>query len=159
MDLLLYNTSSKQLEKTEVKRPDGKIGIYACGPTVYNYAHIGNLRTYINEDTLRRCLESNGFPVLHVINITDVGHLVSDEDSGEDKMELGAKREGIDIWQMAQRYTDATGLDVKRTSSQSGTTRHRDLMIGSVNGQCRSTLIAKNGSRIAIKQTFMIRYV
>ena len=68
--------------------------MYACGPTVYDYAHIGNLRTYIFEDILRRVLEFNGYQVKHVMNITDVGHLVSDADTGEDKMELGARRAG-----------------------------------------------------------------
>ena len=68
--------------------------MYACGPTVYDYAHIGNLRTYIFEDILRRVLEFNGYQVKHVMNITDVGHLVSDADTGEDKMELGRSSRG-----------------------------------------------------------------
>ena len=83
------------------------VKIYACGPTVYDYAHIGNLRTYINEDLLIRALKLNGFAVRHVINITDVGHLTNDEDSGDDKMELSAKKEGTTIWEIAERYTNA----------------------------------------------------
>ena len=83
------------------------VTIYACGPTVYNYAHIGNLRTYINEDLLVRALKFNGFTIKHVINITDIGHLTNDEDSGDDKMELSAVKEGTTIWEIAQRYTDA----------------------------------------------------
>jgi cysteinyl-tRNA synthetase len=79
--------------------------MYCCGPTVYNYAHIGNLRTYIFEDVLRRTLLACGYKVKHLINITDVGHLVSDADTGEDKMEKGAKREGKTVWDIAAHYT------------------------------------------------------
>jgi cysteinyl-tRNA synthetase len=91
--LKLYNTFTR---KKEVLRPitGKKVGMYACGPTVYDYAHIGNLRTYIFEDVLRRTLQYNGFEVRHVMNITDVGHLVSDSDEGEDKMSKALKREG-----------------------------------------------------------------
>ncbi|MBI4407076.1 MAG: cysteine--tRNA ligase, partial [Candidatus Kerfeldbacteria bacterium] len=84
-----------------------------CGPTVYNYAHIGNLRTYIFEDVLRRVLQYNGYAVNHVMNITDVGHLTSDADSGEDKMEAGAAREQKSVWEIAQFYTDAFWQDAK----------------------------------------------
>ena len=92
---------------------DQLVKIYACGPTVYNYAHIGNLRTYINEDLLVRALKFNGFKIKHVINITDVGHLTSDDDSGDDKMELSAAKEGTTIWKIAQIYTDAFMRDFK----------------------------------------------
>ena len=81
--------------------------MYTCGPTVYNYAHIGNLRTYVFEDVLRRVLEFNGYRVRHVMNITDVGHLVSDADTGEDKMELGSRRTGKSAWEIADYYTRA----------------------------------------------------
>ena len=84
----LYNTASRLKELfTPINDP---VGMYCCGPTVYNFAHIGNLRTYIFEDVLKRALVSNGYKVKHLINITDVGHLVSDADTGEDKMEKGA---------------------------------------------------------------------
>jgi len=83
------------------------VGIYACGPTVYDYAHIGNLRTYVFEDILRRTLEFSGYRVKHVMNITDVGHLTSDADSGEDKMEKGSRRTGKSAWQIAAIYTEA----------------------------------------------------
>ena len=84
-----------------------EVKLYTCGPTVYNYAHIGNLRTYIFEDFLRRMLEFNGYQVNHVMNITDVGHLTSDADEGEDKMLKGAKREKKTVWEIAEFYTKA----------------------------------------------------
>jgi cysteinyl-tRNA synthetase len=87
--------------------------LYTCGPTVYNYAHIGNLRTYIFEDILKRVLLYNKFKVKHVMNITDVGHLTSDSDTGEDKIEKGAKREGKTVWQIAEFYTKAFMNDLK----------------------------------------------
>jgi len=90
------------------------VGLYACGLTVYDYAHIGNLRTYIFEDILRRVLEFNGYAVLHVMNITDVGHLVSDADTGEDKMEKGSRRAGISAWQIAEEYTQAFREDMRK---------------------------------------------
>ncbi len=102
----LYNTLTKKEEELKPIK-QGEIGIYACGPTVYHYAHIGNLRTYILEDFLRRSLEYIGFKVKHVMNITDVGHLTSDADEGEDKMELGSKREGKSAWEIADFYTRA----------------------------------------------------
>src|SRR5664279_2984749 len=100
----LYNTAtrSKELFEHEGTSP---VGMYCCGPTVYNYAHIGNLRTYIFEDVLKRTLLLLGYKVKHVVNITDVGHLTSDADSGDDKMENGAVREGKTVWQIADLYT------------------------------------------------------
>jgi cysteinyl-tRNA synthetase len=93
---------------------DKEVGLYTCGPTVYDYAHIGNLRTYIFEDLLRRTLEFNGYSVKHVMNITDVGHLVSDADTGEDKMEKGSRRAGKSAWEIAEFYTRAFINDLKR---------------------------------------------
>jgi cysteinyl-tRNA synthetase len=106
MSLKLFNTLSR---KKEEFRPLHKefVGMYACGPTVYNYAHIGNLRTYIFNDILRRILLKDDFKLKHVMNITDVGHLTSDADSGEDKMLMGAKREHKTVWQIAEHYTNA----------------------------------------------------
>lgn len=106
MKLRLFDTFTRSLRDFEPLNP-GQVGIYACGPTVYDYAHLGNLRTYIFEDILRRVLEFNGYTVKHVINITDVGHLVSDADTGEDKMEKGARRTGLSAWDIAKLYTDA----------------------------------------------------
>ncbi len=91
----------------------GVVGLYTCGPTVYDYAHIGNLRTYLFEDGLTRVLRLNGFTVNHVMNITDVGHLVSDGDEGEDKMEAGSRRTGQTAWTIAALYTDAFRKDLK----------------------------------------------
>ncbi|MCU0606023.1 MAG: cysteine--tRNA ligase [Candidatus Edwardsbacteria bacterium] len=106
MDIKLYNTLTRTKEVFRPIRP-GHAGLYTCGPTVYDYAHIGNLRTYVFEDALRRVLEYNGIAVRHVMNITDVGHLESDADSGEDKMEKGARRTGKTAWQIAAEYTAA----------------------------------------------------
>jgi len=100
----LYNTLTRKKEEI-VPLEDDLIRMYTCGPTVYNYAHIGNLKMYVFEDTLKRALMYVGFKVKHVMNITDVGHLTSDSDTGEDKMELGAKREHKSAWEIADFYT------------------------------------------------------
>lgn len=89
------------------------VGIYCCGPTVYNHLHIGNYRTYIFEDLLKRMFLYNGYKVKHILNITDVGHLISDADEGEDKMELGSQREGKTAWEIAEFYTDEFKKDIK----------------------------------------------
>jgi cysteinyl-tRNA synthetase len=88
--------------------------LYTCGLTVYDYAHIGNLRTYIFEDILRRVLEYNDYKVEHVQNITDVGHLTSDADTGEDKMEKGSRRTGLTAWEIAEKYTQAFKDDLQK---------------------------------------------
>ncbi|MFA5127441.1 MAG: cysteine--tRNA ligase [Patescibacteria group bacterium] len=106
MTLRLYNTMSRKIEDF-VPIHEGKVGIYACGPTVYDYAHIGNLRSYITWDILHRTLKADGFKVKHVMNITDVGHLTGDGDEGDDKMEKGAAREKKTAWDIAKYYTKA----------------------------------------------------
>jgi cysteinyl-tRNA synthetase len=111
MTLYLYNTLTRQKEEFVPIRPK-EVGLYTCGPTVYNYAHIGNLRTYIFEDVLRRVLIFNGYTVRHVMNITDVGHLTGDRDMGEDKMESGSRREGKTAWDIADFYTRAFKQDI-----------------------------------------------
>ncbi len=103
--LRLYNTLTHKIEDFKPINPPN-VGFYSCGPTVYDFAHIGHARTYIFSDTLERVLKYNGFKVKRVMNITDVGHLTSDSDSGEDKMEKGAKREGKSVWDIAKFYTD-----------------------------------------------------
>lgn len=113
MKLRLYDTYSRSVREFEAIEPPN-VGLYACGPTVYNYAHIGNLRTYVFEDILRRVLEFNGYRVRHVVNITDVGHLVSDADTGEDKMEAGSRRTGKTAWDIAELYTQAFKDDIAR---------------------------------------------
>ncbi len=92
----------------------GKVSLYTCGPTVYNFAHIGNLRTYVFEDVLKRPLKLAGYEVNHVMNVTDVGHLTDDASDGEDKMEKGAAREGKTVWEIAQFYWDAFRADLAR---------------------------------------------
>lgn len=112
MTVSLYNSLSRQIEEFRpIKK--SRVGMYTCGPTVYNYAHIGNLRAYFFEDILKRVLKYNGFKVKHVINITDVGHLTSDADVGEDKLEKGAKREGKSAWEIADFYTKAFKNDIR----------------------------------------------
>lgn len=100
-----YNTLSRKVE-TLIPNEDGKIAMYTCGPTVYHFAHIGNLRSYIMEDVLEKTLRYLGYEVKRVMNITDVGHLSSDADTGEDKMLKGAKREHKTVMEIAQFYTD-----------------------------------------------------
>lgn len=106
MPLRLYDTWSRAVREFTPLDPD-HVGLYCCGPTVYDHAHIGNLRTYVFEDVLRRALTLDGYTVRHVVNITDVGHLVSDADEGEDKMEKGSRRTGESAWTIAGRYTAA----------------------------------------------------
>jgi len=112
MQLHLYNTATRNKDAFESLTP-GLVKVYCCGPTVYHFAHIGNLRTYVFEDLLRRTLEALGYNVNHVVNITDVGHLTSDADTGEDKMEKGARREGKSAWDIAEYYTQAFQKDWK----------------------------------------------
>ncbi len=109
--LFLYNTLSREKEEFKTIQP-GEVGLYTCGPTVYNQAHIGNLRTYLFEDFLKRTLLYNDYKVKQVMNITDVGHLVGDRDMGEDKMETGASREGKTAHEVAEFYTEAFKKDI-----------------------------------------------
>ena len=109
----LYNTLTRRVGVFEPRR-NGTAGLYSCGVTVYNYAHIGNLRTYLFVDLLRRVLEADGYAVRHVENITDVGHLTSDADEGEDKMERGARLQGKTAWEIAAYYTEAFREDLRR---------------------------------------------
>jgi len=133
MEILLTNTMSRRKEVFKPLR-EGEVGIYTCGLTVYNFAHIGNLRAYVFADTLKRMFLFNGYKVNHVMNITDVGHLTGDEDEGEDKMEAGARREGKTVWEIVDFYTKAFFDDLKRLRIIFPTvtcraTRHVDDMI------------------------------
>ena len=112
-ELRLFNSLTRSKEEFKPLKA-GSVGLYTCGPTVYDYAHIGNLRTYIFEDILKRVLLYNGYRVKHVMNITDVGHLTGDRDMGEDKMEKGALREGKTAWDIAAYYTRAFKTDMDR---------------------------------------------
>ncbi|APC39539.1 cysteine--tRNA ligase [Clostridium estertheticum] len=134
MSFNVYNTMTRSKEEF-IPYVEGKVGMYTCGPTVYNYAHIGNLRTYIFEDVLKKALEYSKFKVKHVMNITDVGHLQSDGDEGQDKMALGAKREHKTVWEIAKFYEDAffedcKKLNIKRPTIVCRATEHIQDMIG-----------------------------
>ena len=109
----IYNTLTHKIEKFVPNEP-GKVSMYTCGPTVYHYAHIGNLRSYIMEDVLEKYLRYDGYDVKRVMNITDVGHLTSDGDTGDDKMLKGAKREHKTVMEIAKFYTDAFFEDCKK---------------------------------------------
>ncbi len=112
MDIKLFNTMSKKLE-IFIPIKKGEVSMYTCGPTVYHFAHIGNLRTYVSQDIMKRMFILNGYKVFHIMNITDVGHLTSDADTGEDKMEKGSIREGKTVWEIAKYYTDIFMNDIK----------------------------------------------
>ena len=113
MSLKLYNTLSKKKEEFKPLQ-ENQVRIYSCGPTVYSFAHIGNFRAYVFMDTLRRVLKANDYDLKHVMNITDVGHLESDADEGEDKMEKAAKKENKDPYEIAAFYTDIFFKDMGR---------------------------------------------
>lgn len=108
----LYNTASRSVEEF-VPIENGKVKMYCCGPTVYGYQHIGNFRSFFFEDILKRVLQYNGYDVTHVMNITDVGHLTSDEDSGDDKMEKKAAEEGKTVWEVSKFFTDIFMKDME----------------------------------------------
>ncbi|MEY3833659.1 MAG: hypothetical protein RLZZ130_1137 [Pseudomonadota bacterium] len=111
-ELKLFNSLTRQLE-TFTPVHDGEARVYTCGPTVYNYPHIGNMRAYVFADTLGRVLSYKGYKLTHVINITDVGHLTDDADAGEDKMEKMAAEKAQSIWDIAKHYTQAYWEDIK----------------------------------------------
>ncbi len=110
--LRLYNSLTRRLETFEPVHP-GEARVYSCGPTVYNYPHIGNMRAYVFADTLGRVLRYKGYKLTHIINITDVGHLTDDADAGEDKLEKAAAQRAQSIWDIAHHYTEAFWADVK----------------------------------------------
>ncbi len=133
--MLLYNTATRHKDEF-IPQNKAQVTMYCCGPTVYNYAHIGNLRTYIFEDLLARTIRLN-FPLKHVMNVTDVGHLVSDGDEGEDKMEVGAAREGKSAWDIAKFYEqkfwqDYDALHCSRPTIVAHATEHIAPMIALV---------------------------
>jgi cysteinyl-tRNA synthetase len=110
--LTLFNSLTRKLEMFEPVHP-GEARVYTCGPTVYNYPHIGNMRAYVFADILGRTLSHKGYKLTHVINITDVGHLTDDADAGEDKMEKMARMQSQSIWDIAEHYTQAYWADIK----------------------------------------------
>lgn len=133
MELKLYNTLSRSKQEFKPLVP-GKAGMYTCGPTVYDYAHIGNMRSYVFADQLRRVLEYNDYAVTHVMNITDVGHLQSDADEGEDKMLEGSRREKKTPWELAEHYSrhfleGIASLNIKKPTIICKATEHIQEMI------------------------------
>ena len=132
MDIYFYNTLTKKKEKF-TPLDENKVRLYTCGPTVYYDAHIGNLRAYLFMDSLRRTLKYNGYKLKHVMNITDVGHLTSDADEGEDKMMVAAKRENKGPYEIAEHYmnkflTDIDKLNIDRPEIIARATEHIDIM-------------------------------
>ena len=111
--MYLYNSATHKKAEFTTHTP-GHVEMYTCGPTVYHFAHIGNLRSYIMEDVLEKFLRYSGYSVNRVMNITDVGHLTSDADEGEDKMLKGAHREHKTVMEVAQYYTDAFFDDCRK---------------------------------------------
>lgn len=124
MELQFYNTMGRKLQPFKTLE-NNHVGMYCCGPTVYNYAHIGNLRAYLFDDVLRRTLEYFGYDVNHVMNITDVGHLTDDEDEGEDKMLKTSRETGKSAWEIAEYYTDAFFHDIDSLNIQRPTVSPR----------------------------------
>lgn len=134
----IYNTLSKKKEEF-IPNDENCVTMYTCGPTVYNYAHIGNLRTYISEDVLQKALEYLGYNVKRCMNITDVGHLTSDGDTGDDKMSVAAKREKKSAYEIARFYTDAflndiEKLNIKKPAIISNATDNIDEYIKMIEG-------------------------
>ena len=132
MKLYFYNTLTKEKQEFEPLKGN-EVRMYTCGPTVYYFAHIGNLRAYLFMDTLRRVLKYNGYTLKHVMNITDVGHLVSDADEGEDKMLKAARRENKNPYEIAEFYMkaflkDIDKLNIDRPEINARATEHIDVM-------------------------------
>ncbi|OGZ05163.1 MAG: cysteine--tRNA ligase [Candidatus Lloydbacteria bacterium RIFCSPHIGHO2_01_FULL_49_22] len=130
MGLHLYNTATRTLEEFSPLHPP-QVTMYNCGPTVYNYQHIGNMRSFVFADILRRTLEWNTYQVMQIVNITDVGHLVSDGDEGEDKMTIGARRDNKSVEEIITKYSDAfladlEVLNIKRAASYPRATKYID---------------------------------
>ncbi len=133
----IYNTLTRKIEVFQPLNPPA-VNFYSCGPTVYDFTHIGHMRTYVNNDILKRTLTYLGYKVKHVMNVTDVGHLSGDDDSGEDKMEKGAKKYGKTVWDVAKFYTDfffktTDALNILRPNITCKATEHIEEMIQLIN--------------------------
>lgn len=131
--VFLFNTLTRRTEEFAPLRP-GEVGMYSCGPTVYYSAHLGHARAYVTTDSLRRMLEYNGLVVKQVMNITDVGHLTGDRNMGEDKLEVGARRENKTAWEIARFYEDEfwgmfEELNIEKPTVVCRATEHIELMI------------------------------
>ena len=148
----LYNTLTKTIEEFK-PREEGVVKIYTCGPTVYHYAHIGNMRNYIGHDILVRTLDYLGYQVTRAMNITDVGHLTSDSDSGEDKMEVAKKRENKTAYEIAEFYTNAffkdfDALNNKRPDIVSPATENIDMYIKMIEKLLNDDIAYESGGNI-----------
>ncbi|GIW63250.1 MAG: cysteine--tRNA ligase [Patescibacteria group bacterium] len=131
--LKIYNTLSRKIEEI-YPLTDNRITLYSCGPTVYDYTHLGHIRTYINNDILKRTLEYLGYKVIHTMNITDVGHLTDDADFGEDKLEKGAEKHNKTVWEVAEYFTNyffytIKQVNIKQPSIICKATEHINQMI------------------------------
>ncbi len=152
MSLKFYNTMERRLVEFQ-PLVEGQVSLYCCGPTVYNYAHIGNLRTYIFEDVLRRTLETLGYEVKHVMNVTDVGHLTGDGDEGEDKMLQGARERGRSVWEIARFFSDAFFEDAEKLAIEKPSvicpaTEHIEDMIALIQNLERRGLTYQAGGNV-----------
>ena len=162
MSIRLHNTKTRSVEPFEPIE-DGKVGLYTCGPTVWNYAHIGNLRTYVFEDVLRRTLEYHGYDIKHVMNVTDVGHLTGDGDDGEDKMIKGTRETGQTVWEIAQHYTDSffndtDQLNILRPHVICKATDHIEDMIGLIQKLDERGFVYESAGNLFFDTTKFERY-
>ena len=160
--MLLYNSATHKKEEFTTHTP-GRVEMYTCGPTVYHFAHIGNLRSYIMEDVLEKFLRYSGYDVNRVMNITDVGHLSSDADTGEDKMLKGAKREHKTVMEIAQYYTDAffsdcAKLNIKTPDTVQPATGCIDEYIKIVSGLLEKGFAYEAGGNVYFDSSKLERY-
>ena len=160
--MLLYNSATHKKEEFTTHTP-GRVEMYTCGPTVYHFAHIGNLRSYIMEDVLEKFLRYSGYDVNRVMNITDVGHLSSDADTGEDKMLKGAKREHKTVMEIAQFYTDAffedcRKLNIKRPDTVQPATGCIDEYIKIISGLLDKGYAYQAGGNVYFDSSKLERY-
>lgn len=148
----LYNTLTRKIEEFVPLNPPN-VSLYVCGPTVYDFTHIGHMRTYTNNDVLKRTLTYLGYKVNHVMNVTDVGHLSGDDDSGEDKMEKGAKKYGKTVWDVAKFYTEfffktTDALNILRPDVTCKATDHVEEMIQLINRLKQNGFIYETGEAV-----------
>jgi len=160
--MYLYNSATRKKEPFQTHTP-GHVEMYTCGPTVYHFAHIGNLRSYIMEDILEKYLRYEGYSVNRVMNITDVGHLASDADTGEDKMLKGAKRENKSVMDIARFYTDAffsdcEKLNIKRPETVEPATNCIDEYINIVSGLLEKEYAYVAGGNVYFDSSKLDRY-
>ena len=156
----LYNTLTRKIEEFIPLNPPS-VTFYTCGPTVYDFTHIGHMRTYTNNDVLKRVLTYLGYKVNHVMNVTDVGHLTGDDDSGEDKMEKGAKKYGKTVWDVAKFYTEfffktTDALNIIRPNIVCNATEHVEEMIRLIEKLKQNIL--KHQATFILKRGENVRY-